>query len=65
MKKQKQFDCVQMKNAIQARRRQEYAGLTDEQVRERIAQRLADSDDIVARKWRKITNRETNQTASR
>lgn len=52
MAKKKAYDCVEMKNAIQAKQREEYAGLTDDEVRARIEQKLATSDDPVARKWR-------------
>jgi hypothetical protein len=51
VKREKTFDCVQMKNAIQARHLQERRGLTDAEVRRRIAERLASSDDPVAQKW--------------
>ena len=54
----KRFDCVRMKRRVQAKRRREYKGLTDEEVRRRITKRLATSDDIVARKWRRIAARE-------
>ena len=57
MKAKKTFDCVEMKNAIQARLRKEREGLTDEEVRQRIAEFLATSDDVVARKWRRIAAR--------
>ena len=54
MRPKKAFDCVEMKNAIQAKHRSEFDGLTDEEVRRRIAERLANSSDVVARKWRSI-----------
>ena len=54
MKKTKTFDCVEMKNKIQARLAEEYRGLTDEERRRKIAHELASSDDPVARKWRAI-----------
>ena len=62
MKTKKTFDCVEMKNAIQARHRQEFEGLSDEEVRRRITERLATSDDVVARKWRAIVR--AQQTTS-
>ena len=52
MKKTKTFDCVEMKNKIQAQLAAEYRGLTDEERRRRIADELATSDNPVARKWR-------------
>jgi len=54
MSGKKEFDCVEMKNAIQARLRKRYRGLSDEEVRRRIAHRLETSDDPIARKWREI-----------
>lgn len=54
MKKKKAFDCVEMKNAIQAQHLGEREGLSDNEVRQRITERLAMSDDPVAGKWRRI-----------
>ena len=54
MKKNKAFDCVEMKDAAQARLREEYRGLTPEQVRKRRDERLATSDSPVARKCRRL-----------
>lgn len=53
-KKSKSFDCVQMKRDIQAKLAKEWEGLTDEEIRTRIQQDLATSDDPVARKWREL-----------
>lgn len=58
MAKKKSFDCVEMKNEIQTRHARENAGLTDEEVFSRIAERLATSDDPIARKWRAIGERD-------
>ena len=65
MAKKKSFDCVDMKDAIQARQREEYAGLTDEEVRARIELKLATSDDPVARKWREIGKQEQHLPTKR
>jgi len=54
MNRNKSFDCVEMKNAIQAQLSEEYEGLTPEQVRKRRQERLASSDSPVARKWRRL-----------
>ena len=54
MTARKRFDCVEMKNAIQARLQEEREGLTDEEVRQQIAEFLATSDNPLARKWRRI-----------
>ena len=50
----KTFDCVKMKNAIQAKQRREWKGLPDEEVRRRVKERLDASDDPLARKWRRV-----------
>lgn len=63
MRKKKSFDCVQMKNRIQARHRREYSGLKTEEVRRRIKKRLATSNDPVARKWRAIGQLHTAEIA--
>lgn len=52
--KNKSFDAVEMKNAIQAKRRRERADMSDEQVRRSIAQRLDRSEDPLSRKWRRL-----------
>jgi hypothetical protein len=58
MTKPKAFDCVQMKNEIQARLAKKYAGLTLAERSERIEHELATSDDPIAIWWRKV--REVN-----
>ena len=50
----KTFDCVGTKDTIQARQRREWKGMSDEEVRRRIQQRLETSDDPLARKWRRL-----------
>jgi hypothetical protein len=62
MKPAKQFDCVAMKNAIQAKHRRQRRGLSDEQVRQAIAQRLASSDDPLARRWRELAESSSTRT---
>ncbi|MGD0897457.1 MAG: hypothetical protein ABR915_06440 [Thermoguttaceae bacterium] len=54
MKSSKSFDCVEMKNAIQARLRKEHEGLSDEEVERRRRAWLEKSDDRLARWWRSI-----------
>jgi len=49
------FDCVEMKDRVQAKVAEELAGLTDDQVRRRLADELAAGNDAVARKWRELT----------
>lgn len=58
MKRQKAFDCVVMKDQIQARHREEYQGMSDEERRRSVEGKLATSDDLVARKWRKLPDRD-------
>ena len=57
MKKQKEFDCVRLKDEIQAKLTREWRGLTDEEVRVRIRQKLAASKSPIAKLWRKLTAR--------
>jgi len=59
MKKNKSFDCVEMKNAIQAKLQKEYEGLTSEQVREKRQKKLATSEKDVALKWRRLAQSES------
>lgn len=54
MKMKKSFDCVAMKDAIQLRRAQQYAGMTPHQRWQAVEAALAASDDAVARKWRSL-----------
>lgn len=58
MKRKKAFDCVAMKDAIQAQHAKDYAGMTDEERWETVERKLAASDDIVARKWRGLRERQ-------
>ena len=51
MKKVKTFDCVEMKNEIQAKLAKEHEGLSDEEIRRRRQQWLETSDDPLARWW--------------
>ena len=57
MKEQKEFDCVRLKDEIQAKLTREWRGLTDEEVRVRIRQKLATSKSPIAKLWRKLTAR--------
>lgn len=63
MKKNKTFDCVEMKNAIQAKLHEEYAGLTPQQVRDKRREKLAASANIIARKWRSVRKRSPESSA--
>jgi len=55
--KPKQFDCVQMKNEIQAKLRRRYAGLTDDERLAAIERHLTHADSPVGRLWRDLTSR--------
>jgi len=55
MNNNKTFDAVEMKNAIQAKHRGERMGMSPEQVRRSIAERLNTADDPLSRLWRRLT----------
>ena len=57
MKKTRRFDCVQMKNDIQARMLRKYRGMTDAEIQADMEHDLATSNSIVAQFWRRITNK--------
>jgi hypothetical protein len=50
----KDFDCVAMKDAVQQRHVQQYAGMTPRQRWQAVEAALATSDDVLARKWRSL-----------
>ena len=54
MKTTKKFDCVRMKDAIQAKMRKEHQGLNDEQIAARLRRKLARSNRPIAKLWRAI-----------
>ena len=64
MSGKKTFDCVAMKDEIQRRRRQQYADLSNEQIRQRMRETLANSSDPAARKWREIAAGEPKDAQS-
>ena len=57
-KKSKQFDCVRMKNEIQAQLRRRYAGMTDDERLADMERELAISNSPVGRLWRDLTGRQ-------
>jgi hypothetical protein len=61
MKKAKKFDCVRLKDELQARLMREYKGLTDEQIRRRRARKLATSRSPIAKLWRALQARDKKQ----
>ncbi|MEE9297156.1 MAG: hypothetical protein V3W34_19630 [Phycisphaerae bacterium] len=54
MKTAKKFDCVKVKDEIQAKLADEYDGLSDEETRKRIQEKPAASDSAVARLRRSL-----------
>ena len=56
MKKTKRFDCVQMKNEIQAKLLRNNRGMTDDEVQRALEAELATSNTPAARFWRRITS---------
>jgi len=59
MKTPKKFDCVRMKDQIQAQLREQWQGLTEEEIRAKVREHLATSDGEVAKWWRSVqTTRE-------
>jgi hypothetical protein len=57
MKATKTFDCVEMKNAIQAKLLEEMEGMSDEEERAYTARTLQNSDTPVGRLWRALLAR--------
>lgn len=58
MSTEKTFDCIAAKDEIQRRRRERYAGLSDEVIRQRLRETLDTSPDPVAKKWRELDSPE-------
>jgi hypothetical protein len=61
MKKAKAFDCVRMKDEIQAKLLREWRGLTDEEIQRRSARKLATSQSPIAKLWRELGARDKKQ----
>ena len=57
MKREKSFDCVKMKDEIQAALLKEHEGMTDDQRHAAMERAIAVSDAPAARFWRQITAR--------
>jgi len=64
MKPPKSFDCVEMKNVIQAQLLQERAGMTDEEEGARIEHELRTGKDPLALLWRELVAREKPKGAA-
>lgn len=54
MSKNKTFDCVQMKNELQASLAKKYEGLSDQEIARRRKEWLETSDNPLAKWWRSI-----------
>ena len=54
MRTAKTFDCVQMKDEIQARLAKRRRGMTDAEIRSEIRANLAASENPIAKLWRAI-----------
>ena len=63
MNDEERFDCVEMKNRIQAELFREYEGLPAEEERRKRLQKLATADTPAARMWQSASKRRV--TASR
>jgi len=59
MRDSKAFDCVRMKNEIQAKLARERRGLSDEEVLDLINHDLETSDSPLAQLWRRIERMES------
>ncbi|HPO16912.1 MAG TPA: hypothetical protein PLI09_25970 [Candidatus Hydrogenedentes bacterium] len=59
MKKDKTFDCVEMKQAIQEKHAREFAGLPDQEVADRMMRELKTSNDPVAVWYRECLTQES------
>jgi len=62
MKAAKTLDCVEMKNAIQAKILKETEGMSDAEVRALMHRRLQASDSPVAQLWRRLTPEQGGST---
>ncbi|TFH14514.1 MAG: hypothetical protein E4H02_09730 [Lentisphaerales bacterium] len=54
--KKKSFDCVEMKNRIQAELQEEWRGMSDDEIRTEISDTLSKSDSPVAQLWKRISS---------
>ena len=54
MKTAKAFDCVRIKDHVQARLLKQWRGLSREEIQSQIRRDLATSDSDVAKWWRSI-----------
>lgn len=55
------LNCVELKNEIQAKLHQAHAGMSDQEIQFKTAQKLATSNSPVARLWRSIQKKKSKQ----
>jgi len=65
MKKHKSFDCLEMKNSIQAQLREEHVGLSVEEIENRRRIWLESSEDPIAKWWRSVSKQKQDAPKSR
>lgn len=65
MKREKTFDCVRMKDEIQASLRRERRGMSPVAVRRSIERKLATSDSPTAKLWRRLSREQKVSTGRR
>ena len=53
----KEFDCVEMKYALQRRMLEKWRGLSDDEIRSRFEREIESSNDPLARWWKSIRDR--------
>ena len=58
MKKNKEFDCVEMKNRIQAQLSKDWDGKSNAEIREEIHKRMETSQTPIAQFWRRIRKKD-------
>jgi hypothetical protein len=63
MKRPKTFDCVEMKNAIQAQLSKKREGMSNAEVRTQIQQKIETSNSPVAQLWRILRSRKAALTS--
>ena len=63
--REKSFDCVEMKNRIQAELQEEWKGLSDDEIRAEIANTLSRSSSPVAELWRQIKSEVGSHSSSK
>lgn len=57
MKKEKKFDCIQMKDQIHEKLNKEYKDLNETQISKRIGEDLTTSDGPMAKFWRELKSK--------